>query len=49
MASWRSKTSATATAVALAFCASTIPTVAAAKAGASLIPSPTIINPPVSV
>jgi hypothetical protein len=38
-------TSATAIAVALARCASTIPTVAAARAGASLIPSPTMIKP----
>ena len=39
-------TSATAIAVALARRASTIPTVAAASAGASLIPSPTMIRPP---
>lgn len=39
-------TSATAMAVALARWASTIPTVAAASAGASFMPSPTIISPP---
>jgi hypothetical protein len=44
--SCNNRTSATATAVALARCARTIPTVAAARAGASFIPSPTIIKPP---
>lgn len=46
MLSWSSRTSATATAVALARWASTMPTVAAASAGASLMPSPTMIRPP---
>nr|GMC72290.1 hypothetical protein Iba_scaffold33799CG0030 [Ipomoea batatas] len=41
-----SRTSATAIAAALARSASTMPTVAAASAGASLMPSPTIISPP---